>query len=106
MKVLNQDDVETFEDYGTSGYPSVYQRIQYDKLQFAYAYASNGVEVDFRSAQMGRYGIYGKVCIVSDSDGNWMDTFGLPDAGFDFMYPSICEKINQHTPSLTGSNTN
>ena len=32
MKVLNQDDIETFEDYGTSGYPSVYQRIQYDKL--------------------------------------------------------------------------
>ena len=97
MKVLNPDDFETFEDYGSSVYNSVYKRIQYDKLQFAYAYASNGEIVDFRSAQMGKYGMYGKVCIVSDSDGNWMDTFGLPDAGFDFMYPSICEKINQDT---------
>ena len=87
MKALTSADLEGRESYKPE-YP-----IPQQKFHFGYAYASNEAWVDYRPTKSRKYGIYDKDCIVSDSAGNWIDTFGLPEAGFNCLYPSICEKI-------------
>ena len=88
MKALTSADLEGQESYKPE-YP-----ISQQEFQFGYAYTSNEAWVDFRPTERKRSGIYGDICVVSDSNGNWMDTFWLPGSGFDCVYPSICEKIN------------
>ena len=89
MKALTRADLEGWESY-IAKHPKSHQ----EEFHFGYAYASNVAWVDYRPIKSRKYGIYGKFCIVSDSAGNWIDTFGLPGAGFNCLHPSICEKIN------------